>query len=117
MKFLADQCTSKRTVKFLHSEGYTITTLEDLNQTTISDPDLLKLAMSRDEVLITEDKGFGNIMNYPPRSHQGIILLRVRLRNRDALHKTLSHFLLNTDRETLRHTLVTVTESTIRIRR
>lgn len=60
MKFLADQCTSMRTVRFLRSEGYSVITLEDLNQATSSDLNVLKLATARDEVLITEDKDFGN---------------------------------------------------------
>ena len=55
MKFLADHCLSMRTVQFLRDEGFTITTLRELDKHRLPDPDVLFLANERGEILITED--------------------------------------------------------------
>jgi len=55
MKFLADHCVSMRTVTVLRSNGFSITTLKELGKEKIPDPQMVKLAKSRKEVLITED--------------------------------------------------------------
>ncbi|RME00646.1 MAG: hypothetical protein D6814_03125 [Calditrichaeota bacterium] len=62
MKFLVDQCVSYRTIKFLRSLGFKLTKLRDVDLPSLSDPDVLKLAIKRDEILLTEDNGFGNIL-------------------------------------------------------
>ncbi len=56
MKFLADHCLSLRTVKYLKETGFFITTLRELNKHQLADPDVLSLAIKRNEILITEDK-------------------------------------------------------------
>jgi predicted nuclease of predicted toxin-antitoxin system len=91
--------------------------LKDLGLITLEDPEVLQLAIQRDEVLISEDKGFGNIIDYPPRSHQGVIVLNIRTRNRKGLHNVLQQFLSSVNRDQLRQTLAIIDEMMARIRR
>lgn len=65
MKFLADHCLSLRTVNYMREAGFSITTLKELDMRKLADPDVLSLAIEREEILVTEDKGFGNIFDYP----------------------------------------------------
>jgi predicted nuclease of predicted toxin-antitoxin system len=83
----------------------------------LEDPEVLQLAIKRDEVLLSEDKGFGNIIDYPPQSHQGVIILNIRTRNRKGLHRVLQQFLSSVNRDRLRQTLVVIDEMIARIRR
>jgi len=117
MKFLADHCVSKRTTDFLRGEGHELTTLKDLGLQELEDFQVLELAIQRDEILITEDKGFGNILDYPPSSHQGVIVLNIRTRSRKGLHSVLSQFLSSMNRDQLRQKLIAVDERIARVRR
>ncbi|MDZ7291944.1 MAG: DUF5615 family PIN-like protein [candidate division KSB1 bacterium] len=117
MKLLADHCVSKRTIEFLVGIGHEVTTLKELGLATLEDPEVLQLAITRDEVLLSEDKGFANIVDYPPQSHQGVIVLNIRTRNRKGLHGVLQQFLAGVNRDQLRQKLVIVDEIMARIRR
>jgi predicted nuclease of predicted toxin-antitoxin system len=117
MKFLADHCVSKRTTDFLIGEHYDVATLKELGLQDLKDAEIIKLAIARDDVLITEDKGFGNILDYPPHTHQGVIVLNVRTRSRKGLHGVLAQFLSSVNRDQLRQALIQVDERLARVRR
>jgi len=85
-----------RTVDFLRNEGFLVITLKDLKKQHLPDPEVLSLSIKRDEILITEDHGFGNIHDYPPYLTNGIILIITKTRKRITLHATLKIFLSET---------------------
>lgn len=116
MKFLADHCLSLRTVNYVKEAGFSITTLKELNRHQLADPDVLSLAIKRNEILITEDKGFGNIFDYPLYSHKGIILIFTRTREREMLHLTIKKFLSESSFEEICGKLIIVEDNLIRIR-
>lgn len=116
MKFLADHCLSLRTVNFLRDKEFSITTLKELNKHKLADPEVLSLAIERDEILITEDKGFGNIFDYPLYSHKGILVIITKTRKREMLHITLKKFLLGTSFEEIAGKLIILEDNLIRIR-
>ncbi len=116
MKFLADHCLSQRTVHYLRETGFAITTLKELDKHKLSDPDVLSLAIERDEILITEDKGFGNIFDYPLYSHKGIIIIITRTRKREMLHSILKKFLSESSFEEISGKLITIEDNLVRIR-
>jgi hypothetical protein len=41
-----------------------------------SDPDVLAAATAEGRMLMTLDRGFGDVRSYPPGSHPGIVVLR-----------------------------------------
>ncbi len=75
--FLADECTFNRTIKLLRESGYKVHTLDDFNLLGAKDPVVFQKARELEAVLITNDQGFGDIRNYPPTSHTGIIVLKM----------------------------------------
>lgn len=117
MKILADHCLYGRTVKLLRAQGHEVVTLKELGQAEAEDLHVLALAQSLDVVLVTNDKGFGNIQTYPPRQYGGIILLRITPQNQQRVHAILSDFLRSHDREALRVVLVVIDARTYRLRR
>jgi predicted nuclease of predicted toxin-antitoxin system len=116
VKFLADHCLSLRTVNYLREAGHTITTLKQFNKHQLADPDVLSLAIERNEILITEDKGFGNIFDYPLHSHKGIIVIITKTRKREMLHITIEKFLLEAAFEEITGKLIIIEDNLIRIR-
>jgi len=75
--FLADECTFNRTIKLLRESGYKVHTLDDFNLLGAKDPVVFQKAKELEAVLITNDQGFGDIRNYPPSSHTGIVVLKM----------------------------------------
>ena len=75
--FLADECTFNRTIKLLRESGYKVHTLDDFNLLGAKDPVVFQKAKELEAVLITNDQGFGDIRNYPPSSHSGLIVLKM----------------------------------------
>jgi predicted nuclease of predicted toxin-antitoxin system len=117
MKIVADHCVYGKTVKILRDQGHAVVTLRELDRADADDPEVLALAQSHDAVLITNDKGFGNILAYPPEKYGGIIVLRVTGANQERVHQILVDSLKRFDREALRKTLVVIDARTYRVRR
>lgn len=116
MKFLVDHCVSMRTIHFLRNENFSLTTLKDLNKHKLPDSQVLSLAINREEILITEDKGFGNILNYPLYTHNGIILLITKTKKREVLHTSLNRFLSEITPDEINGKLIIIEDNLIRIR-
>lgn len=47
------------------------------------DQEVLSLAVGRSLVLLTNDMDFSNILRYPPSSHAGMVVLRIRAANEE----------------------------------
>lgn len=100
--FLADECTFTQTVRQMEETGCDVTRVQDLGVSGASDAEVFKKAKGLGAVLVTTDRGFGDIRTYPPSSHHGIILLKVipdpeQVR---AVHRTLDTLLRSEERFT-----------------
>ena len=74
------------------------------------DPILWQAVQADRQFLITADKGFGNIRQYPPGEHAGILVLRPLL-------NLLERLLFQYDLNDLAGLLTVVTPRSVRIRR
>ena len=117
MKFLADHCLSMRTVRFLRNEGFLLTTLKELGHQELADPEVLSLAIDRGEIRITEDRGFGNILEYPLYTHKGIIIVGSKTREQVILHSVLKDFLFNKSFEDLEGKLIIFEDNIVRVKK
>lgn len=105
-----------RTIRFLRNQGFSITTLKQLKKHKLPDLEVLSLASQRNEILITEDRGFGSIIDYPLYSHQGILLISTKTRRRETLHSNLLNFLKKTTLEKIKGKLFIFEDYILRIR-
>lgn len=96
--FLADECTFSQTVLLMKEVGCEVRRVQDLGLSGSSDPVVFQTAQENDAVLVTTDRGFGDVRAYPPSSHHGIIVLKVSPDPEQvrAVHRTL-RTLLNTE--------------------
>jgi hypothetical protein len=76
--FLADECVFYKTVMLIREMEFEVITIQDLNLAGIKDPDVLNKAQELDAVLITNDKDFSDIYDYPPSIYKGIIVLKMK---------------------------------------
>jgi predicted nuclease of predicted toxin-antitoxin system len=113
---LADHCVYATTIRLLRSRGHAVTQLRELIQPSTPDEQVLQLAVQRDLVLLTNDKGFGDITAYPPQEHQGVILLKITAETEPEVHHVLLRLLQERTREELRHRLVVVDRRKYRVR-
>lgn len=61
---LADHCVFNATVRLLRNAGYDVKILKDLISPDSSDPEVLRLAVQHDWILLTNDLDFGNVITY-----------------------------------------------------
>jgi len=61
---------------WLNEKGYEASTAVDQGMRGWKDAALWQAVQSDAQLLLTADKGFGDIRSYPPGSHGGILLLR-----------------------------------------
>jgi predicted nuclease of predicted toxin-antitoxin system len=77
-KFLADECTFLQTVRFMRALGFHVERTQDIGLQGAEDSAVLARAQETGAILVTNDKSFGNTSAYPPSSHQGVIVLKMR---------------------------------------
>jgi len=91
LKFLADECVFVQTVRLIREFGFEIYRIQDLGINGAKDNKVLQKAQSLQAVLITNDRGFSNIYQYPPSLYHVIIVLKMTPNPNyvQKVHKTL----------------------------
>jgi predicted nuclease of predicted toxin-antitoxin system len=74
--FLIDECVSFQTYRLISALGFPVKTALEITHSGATDSEIFKIAQSESFVIITLDKGFGDVRIYPPGSHSGIIILK-----------------------------------------
>ncbi len=93
MRFLADQCVYRLTVKYLRDLGHDLVTAEELGLQRADDSTLLAKAAELNCVFLTRDLDLADLRNYPPTLTNGIIVLRMKPAAIDRVHAVLNQFL------------------------
>jgi hypothetical protein len=73
--------------------------------------------VKRDRLLLTLDRGFGDIRKYPPGTHTGIIVLRLDDQSASSVAFAIENLLDAHDLATLRGTVAVFHRGLLRIRR
>lgn len=116
MKFLADECVYKITIDLLRSRGHDVHTAQEAGLAGKPDDQILAYAIRHERVLITVDMDFSNLRHYPPKTHKGIIVAKMRPRNAEQVHHVLGRLLNTVEEDTLNQSLVIVDQNKYRIR-
>lgn len=75
-KFLADESVDFRIVRSLRNDGYEVEAIVELTP-SISDDEILKMAIELEAIWLTEDKDFGELTFRLRKPNKGIILIRM----------------------------------------
>ena len=117
IKFIADECVSDKTIRFLRSLGYTVESVWDLNLRGAPNGRLIERAIKDKKIFITEDLDFSNIILYPPRLHHGVIVLKTSPKVEDAVRAVLKDLLAKSKTADFDKTLLIVDKNRYRIRK
>jgi len=74
LKFLIDENMPRSTAEVLKKIGYVSMDVRDYKLSGEADEKVFKFAQNEKAVIITADRGFGNILRFPLGKHYGIII-------------------------------------------
>lgn len=82
-----------------------------------TDPEVLAAATGDGRLLVTLDRGFGDVRAYPPGSHGGIVVLRVESQDAASVAEVVRSFLSTNEFDDLTGCIVVVRGHLVRVRR
>ncbi len=77
MKFLVDANMPRRTAQLFAANGYDCVDVRDIGLQTADDTTIAARAKAEARAIVSRDKGFGDIRQYPPNEYAGIIIVAV----------------------------------------
>lgn len=105
MKWLVDENLSlPALVQFLQLQGH------DVKCVSPGTPDSILAGLDREEgrVLLTHDKGFANILAYPPAGYSGIVRVNIHPPQLDLVTAALAHLLAQVNPQVFQGRLITL---------
>jgi predicted nuclease of predicted toxin-antitoxin system len=115
MKFKIDENLPVELAQLLNQYKHDALTVLDQNLHGSDDPKIIKICLQEGRILVTLDKDFADIRNYPPYSYPGIVVFRVSRQSKTHLLKVLKRLIPLFDREPIRKHLWIVEDSRVRV--
>lgn len=109
MKFLIDEDISPKIAAFLKKLGYSAIHIREI-QLSLEDYQILEIAVTKNCVVITEDRDFGELVFKESRIHSGVIFLRLEDQTLNNTWKVLNWLLSKYSERKFEGAFVTVTE-------
>lgn len=101
----------------LSAHGHDVDTVAEEQLTGAPDPTVVAAASATERLLITLDRGLGDLRRYPPGSHAGIIVLRLTDQSAVAAHDALAALVDAHDLDALRGAVTVAQRGLLRIHR
>lgn len=86
MKILVDENIPRMTVSYLRERGEDVLDIRGTTDQGLDDPDVWKIALRDERLLITTDRGFTEHRN---AVHHGILIVRLRQPNKTRIHNAV----------------------------
>ena len=115
MKFKIDENLPVELAQLLNQCKHNALTVLDQNLQGSDDPEIIKICLQEGRILITLDKGFADIRNYPPYKYPGIVIFRVSRQSKTHLVKVLQRLIPLFEREPIKKHLWIVEDSRVRV--
>jgi predicted nuclease of predicted toxin-antitoxin system len=116
MRIKLDKNMPSALIDVLYSAGHDVTTAHQEKLSGAVDPIVLHAAAQEIRLLMTFDVGFGDIRSYPPGSHAGIVVFRLKDQRWSVLEEPAKRLISSGIIDRLRGGLAVVDENRIRIR-
>lgn len=116
MKLKLDESLSSSLKKELSKLGHEVATAIEEEPQGVPDERIARAASGEGRILLTLDVDFGDIREYPPGTHAGIIVFRIANQSIGQVRSFVLEFFASTDVERLRGCLVIAEPGRTRIR-
>jgi predicted nuclease of predicted toxin-antitoxin system len=114
MHLVADESVEAYISAALIEAGHNVLEISE-HAPGLSDQDVLEFALERGEILLTNDKDFGDLVHAKGRKHKGVILMRLSGMNpRDKCARIV--MVIGTHTEELQNSFTTIRKKRVRIR-
>ena len=77
LRLLVDENLPRSLTTALREAGHEVWDIRELGLRGISDDQIFRQAQELGAALLSADKGFGNVLRFPPASHLGIVVVRL----------------------------------------
>jgi predicted nuclease of predicted toxin-antitoxin system len=101
----------------LSSRGHDVDTVADEGLSGEDDPTVLTAAIQHERLIMTLDRGFGDVRIYPPGSHPGIVVLRPVNQDPRSIDRLVDRFLDEHGLADFKRCPVIVEPGQVRVRR
>ncbi len=112
--FLADENIASSVVSALREEGYDVRSVKEEDLLGVSDRNLILYAKGEGRIILTHDRDFGNLLNFPLQSHCGVVLICYSDKSAGNVADRLLN-LLGSLKGRLRYSLVIATDDAVKI--
>lgn len=116
MKIKLDENLPTSAVAVLVAAGHEVDTVEDEGLQGASDPVVVAAATAEGRLLITLDRGLGDVRAYPPGSHAGVVVLRLTDQSAASLRQAVEELLANHNLDALHGCVAVLQQGLLRIR-
>jgi len=116
VKFKLDENLPVSSAAILTTAGHDVDTVIAEGLVGVPDQDVVAVATTTGRILITLDRGLGDIRAYPPGSHAGIVVLRLTDQSATAASKAVSDLATLTDPDSLAGAVSVLQRGLLRIR-
>ena len=117
MRVKLDENVPRSVLAVLVAAGHDADTIVGEGLTGSVDSVVVQAAADAGRLLITLDRGLGDVRRYPPGSHTGILVLRVDEQSAAAVRRVMQALLDVHDLDSLTGTIAIVQRGWLRIRR
>lgn len=116
MRFKVDQNLPAALAELLRRAGHEADTVNDEQLAGASDLTVSATCRRENRTLITLDRDFSDIRQYPPAEHPGILVLRPTTQDKETVLRLMARTIPMVEREPLTGRLWIVEEGRLRIR-
>ena len=116
-KWLTDENVPRQIIKLLRAQRYDVKDIREEGMAGAKDTVVMALATREERILVTTDKDFSSLILYPPGTHGGIVVLKMRHPTGRGLTNLFRRFLDTYDLSKIPSALVMISEGKVRIRK
>ncbi len=107
VRFLLDADMPRSAAEVIRDLGFEVEDVRDIGLGSAKDKDIIEYALKNNEIIITRDADFGEVLRYP--KHPGAIIFRLPYTSTAAeINERLREFLSSVSSEDLRSAIIIV---------
>lgn len=117
MKFIADENIYKPIIDYLRVERHNVFSIAESEYSGSKDEEIYNLACRQKRIIITMDKDFSRILNFPPQNCGGIIIVKIYRQKVDETLKIFKKHFRKLEEKDIKRNLVIISPESLRIRK
>lgn len=117
MRLKLDENLPRRAAEQFRGAGHEVDTVADEHLNGAADVDVLLAASGAQRLVVTLDRGFGDVRLHPPGSHAGVLVLRAEDQSPLAIAREVERLVASVDLEALVGCVSVFRAGDLRVRR